>query len=67
MTRQDELNMWKASTMCFFLAWLITSVAYVVNVNDTDLDLKKEVVLDTPTAWCSVNEDGVNFRYVDKR
>lgn len=66
MTKQDELNMWKGLTIAFFLTSLILGVAYVTDKPPT-LGLKKELILDTPTAWCSVNEEGVNFRYIDKR
>lgn len=67
MNNQTLINILGATSVALLLGLLAFGLASILK-DDTALCSKpiKEVVLDTPTSWCSVSEDGINFRYVDK-
>lgn len=67
MTRQQEVNVYKAvaiglGLLCGLLAYFLWDTG-----KDCSSSLVEEVVLDTPTAWCSVSDEGINFRYIEKK
>lgn len=67
MTRQQEVNVYKAVAIGLGLLCALLSYFLWDTGKDCSASLVEEVVLDTPTAWCSVSNEGINFRYIEKK